>query len=55
MIVSRLNFSHIPTANEELPKLSAHLSGPRVLVKRDNQTRLAFGGNKTWNYQSPKK
>jgi len=45
--ISRLNFAHLPTPIEELPRLSAMLSGPRLLVKRDDQTGLAFGGNKT--------
>ena len=45
--VSRLNFAHLPTPIEELPRLSAALNGPRLLVKRDDQTGLAFGGNKT--------
>lgn len=43
----RLRFAHLPTAIEELPRLSAALGGPRILVKRDDQTGLAFGGNKT--------
>lgn len=43
----RLHFAHLPTAVEELPRLSAYLGGPRLLVKRDDQTGLAFGGNKT--------
>jgi D-cysteine desulfhydrase family pyridoxal phosphate-dependent enzyme len=30
-----------------LPRLSAELGGPRLLVKRDDQTGLAAGGNKT--------
>jgi D-cysteine desulfhydrase family pyridoxal phosphate-dependent enzyme len=30
-----------------MPRLSATLGGPRLLVKRDDQTGLAFGGNKT--------
>jgi len=47
MKVSRLNFAHLPTAIEELPRLSDHLAGPRLLIKRDDQTGLAFGGNKT--------
>jgi len=47
MNISRLNFAHLPTAIEELPRLSDHLAGPRLLVKRDDQTGLAFGGNKT--------
>ncbi len=43
----RLNFAHLPTPVEEMPRLSAALGGPRLLVKRDDQTGLAFGGNKT--------
>ena len=45
--ISRLHFAHLPTPIEELPRLSDHLAGPRLLVKRDDQTGLAFGGNKT--------
>ena len=45
--ISRLNFAHLPTPIEELPNLSNTLGGPRLLVKRDDQTGLAFGGNKT--------
>lgn len=45
--VARLNFAHLPTAIEELPRLTKTLGGPRILVKRDDQTGLAFGGNKT--------
>jgi D-cysteine desulfhydrase family pyridoxal phosphate-dependent enzyme len=43
----RLHFAHLPTPIEELPRLSAALGGPRIVVKRDDQTGLAFGGNKT--------
>ena len=43
----RLNFAHLPTPVEELPRLSGILGGPRILVKRDDLTGLAFGGNKT--------
>ncbi len=46
-MISRINFAHLPTPIEELPRLSAALGGPRLLVKRDDQTGLAFGGNKT--------
>jgi len=45
--VARLNFAHLPTPIEELPRLTQALNGPRILVKRDDQTGLAFGGNKT--------
>jgi D-cysteine desulfhydrase family pyridoxal phosphate-dependent enzyme len=47
MDIPRLNFAHVPTTIEELPRLSEALRGPRLLVKRDDQTGLAFGGNKT--------
>lgn len=46
-MIQRLNFAHLPTPVEELPRLSKFLGGPRLLVKRDDQTGLAFGGNKT--------
>lgn len=47
MDIPRLRFAHLPTPVEELPRLSSALGGPRILVKRDDQTGLAFGGNKT--------
>ncbi|GAB4420304.1 MAG: D-cysteine desulfhydrase [Anaerolineales bacterium] len=43
----RLSIAHLPTPIEELPRLSKFLGGPRLLIKRDDQTGLAFGGNKT--------
>jgi D-cysteine desulfhydrase family pyridoxal phosphate-dependent enzyme len=45
--ILRLHFAHLPTPVEELTRLSEALGGPRILVKRDDQTGLAFGGNKT--------
>jgi len=45
--VPRTRFAHLPTPIEELKRLSAELGGPRIFVKRDDQTGLAFGGNKT--------
>jgi D-cysteine desulfhydrase family pyridoxal phosphate-dependent enzyme len=45
--IPRLHFAHLPTPIEELPRLSKKLGGPRIFVKRDDQTGLAFGGNKT--------
>jgi L-cysteate sulfo-lyase len=47
MKVPRLHFAHLPTPVETLPRLSDALGGPRLLIKRDDQTGLAFGGNKT--------
>src|ERR1044071_5899034 len=45
--ISRIHFAHLPTPIESLNNLTRHLDGPRILVKRDDQTGLAFGGNKT--------
>jgi D-cysteine desulfhydrase len=47
MNISRLHFAHLPTPIERLPRLSDALGGPSLLIKRDDQTGLAFGGNKT--------
>ena len=38
---------HLPTPLEHLPRLSQHLGGPDIWVKRDDCTGLATGGNKT--------
>jgi D-cysteine desulfhydrase family pyridoxal phosphate-dependent enzyme len=46
-MIPRINFAHLPTRIEEMPRLSQALGGPRLFVKRDDQTGLAFGGNKT--------
>lgn len=43
----RLRFAHLPTPVESMHRLSKILAGPRLLVKRDDLTGLAFGGNKT--------
>ncbi len=44
----RTPLAHLPTPVEPLPRLSAHLGqGLTLLVKRDDQTGLACGGNKT--------
>jgi D-cysteine desulfhydrase family pyridoxal phosphate-dependent enzyme len=45
--IPRIRFAHLPTPIENLPRLSEALNGPHLLVKRDDQTGLAFGGNKT--------
>jgi len=44
--IPRIKFAHLPTPVEPLPRLSAELGGPHLLVKRDDLTGLAFGGNK---------
>lgn len=45
--IPRVPIALLPTPIEPLPRLSAALGGPQLLVKRDDQTGLAFGGNKT--------
>jgi D-cysteine desulfhydrase family pyridoxal phosphate-dependent enzyme len=42
----RVRLAHLPTPLETLPGLSSRLTGPSVYLKRDDQTGLAFGGNK---------
>ena len=43
----RYPLAHLPTPLEELKALSRQLAGPDMLIKRDDQTGLALGGNKT--------
>ena len=43
----REKFAHLPTPIDTLPRLSRSLGGPELFIKRDDQTGLAFGGNKT--------
>lgn len=42
----RVRFAHLPTPVEPMERLSARLGGPRLWIKRDDQTGLAGGGNK---------
>jgi D-cysteine desulfhydrase family pyridoxal phosphate-dependent enzyme len=42
----RTRLAHLPTPLDPLPRLSAHLGSVSVRMKRDDQTGLAFGGNK---------
>lgn len=46
-MIPRVNLAQLPTPIETLPNLTRLLGGPQLLVKRDDQTGLAFGGNKT--------
>jgi L-cysteate sulfo-lyase len=43
----RVSLAHLPTPIDRLDRLSKHLGGPELLIKRDDQTGLALGGNKT--------
>ena len=42
----RFSCAHLPTPLEPLKRLSAHLGGPSLWIKRDDCTGLATGGNK---------
>jgi L-cysteate sulfo-lyase len=43
----RFLLAQLPTRIERLERLSHQLGGPELLIKRDDQTGLALGGNKT--------
>jgi len=43
----RRRYTHHATAVEPLRHLSAHLGGPNLFIKRDDQLGLTAGGNKT--------
>jgi D-cysteine desulfhydrase len=45
--LSRFRLAQLPTPVEALPASTRFLGGPNLLIKRDDQTGLAFGGNKT--------
>lgn len=49
--VPRLRLANIPTPLQYCPNLTRELGGPRVFIKRDDLTGLAFGGNKTRNLE----
>jgi D-cysteine desulfhydrase len=42
-----LSLAFLPTPLHPLARLSAHLNGPEIWIKRDDMTGLASGGNKT--------
>jgi len=43
----RLPIAHLPTPLDFCPRLTEALGGPKIYIKRDDLTGLAFGGNKT--------
>ena len=43
----RIRINFLPTPLVELKRLSRFLGGPRILIKRDDLTGVAMGGNKT--------
>ncbi len=42
----RVRLTHLPTPLDFCPRLTQALGGPRISVKRDDMTGLAFGGHK---------
>src|SRR5215211_4308277 len=42
----RLGLANLPTPLEPMKRLTTHLGGPRLWVKREDATGLGFGGNK---------
>jgi D-cysteine desulfhydrase family pyridoxal phosphate-dependent enzyme len=42
----RVRLAALPTPLEEMVNLTKRLGGPRLFIKRDDNTGLAFGGNK---------
>ena len=49
--VPRMHLALTPTPLEEAPNLSRALGGPRIFIKRDDLTGIAFGGNKLRNLE----
>jgi L-cysteate sulfo-lyase len=45
--IKRVSLGFFPTPLHALPRLSEKLGGPKLFIKRDDQTGLATGGNKT--------
>lgn len=45
--LSRKTLGFFPTPLVSLDRLTKYLGGPKILMKRDDQTGLALGGNKT--------
>ena len=43
----RIHLTPLPTPLEFAPQLTKMLGGPKIYVKRDDLTAIAFGGNKT--------
>ena len=45
-MIPRIKIAHLPTPIEHLANLSGFLGGARIIIKRDDLTGLALGGNK---------
>lgn len=49
--IPRVRLALTPTPIEEAPNLARVLGGPRIFIKRDDLTGVAFGGNKLRNLE----
>lgn len=49
--IPRVKLALTPTPIEEAPNLTKALGGPRIFIKRDDLTGVAFGGNKLRNLE----
>jgi 1-aminocyclopropane-1-carboxylate deaminase/D-cysteine desulfhydrase-like pyridoxal-dependent ACC family enzyme len=49
--VPRVRLAITPTPMMEASNLARHLGGPRIFIKRDDLTGIAFGGNKLRNLE----
>lgn len=47
----RVRLAELPTPLTDCPRLSQDLGGPRIMIKRDDCTGLAFGGNKVRQHE----
>jgi D-cysteine desulfhydrase family pyridoxal phosphate-dependent enzyme len=45
-MIPRIHLAHLPTPVEIAPRLASSLGLKNLIIKRDDQTGLAFGGNK---------
>ena len=45
--LEKVKLAQLPTPLHEAPNLSRLLNGPRIFIKREDLTGMAFGGNKT--------
>lgn len=48
---SRLSLADLPTPLLDCPRLTEKLGGPRIWIKREDQTGMAFGGNKVREFE----
>jgi L-cysteate sulfo-lyase len=49
-VFPRLGLADLPTPLEPMKRLTAHLDGPRLWVKREDAMGLGFGGNKLLDF-----